>query len=84
MNAGDTFFLGDKAADRHLWVIISDPTIDPDRVLFVSMTSFDVTKEDVCLVEPGEHPFVSHKTCIAYWNARDASLDVLAQLRKAG
>ena len=40
MKAGDTFFLAGGAADRHLRVIISDPAIDPERVLFVSMTSY--------------------------------------------
>lgn len=84
MKAGETFFLGAKSADRHLWVIISDPTIDPHQVLFVSMTSHDVTKEDVCLIEAGEHPFVSHRTCIAYGDAREASLEALGRLRDAG
>lgn len=84
MNAGDAFFLGGKTADRHLWVIISDPAINPNRVLFVSMTSYDVTKEDVWLIGAGEHPFVTHTTCIAYWNAREASLDELEKLRNAG
>src|SRR5262245_26999721 len=56
MKAGDTFFLTGGAADRHLRVIISDPAIDSERVLFVSMTSYDVTKEDVCLIHPGGAP----------------------------
>jgi hypothetical protein len=84
MKAGDTFFLAGGAADRHLRVIISDPVIDPERVLFVSMTSYDVTKEDVCLLVVGDHPFVKHKTCIAYGDAREAPLEALIQLRDAG
>ena len=84
MKAGDTFFLAGGAADRHLRVIISDPSIDPDRVLFVSMTSYDVTKEDVCLLDVGDHPFVQHKTCIAYADAREAPLEALIKLQDAG
>src|SRR5262249_45097975 len=84
MKAGDTFFLAGAAADRHLRVIISDPEIDPNRVLFVTMTSFDVTKEDVCLLDIGDHPFVQHKTCIAYADAREASLEALVKLRDVG
>jgi hypothetical protein len=80
VQAGDTFFL-EGVAERHLWVIISDPSINPERVLLVSMTSFDVTKEDVCLLDPGDHPFVKHKTCIDYSHAREASLAVLVRLR---
>jgi hypothetical protein len=46
----------------------------------VSMTSYDITKEEVCLFAPGEHPFVKNKTCIDYSHARHASaaqLDLL-------
>ena len=45
MKAGDTFVLGGKAVDRHLHVVISDPVNHPDAIVFVSMTSYDVTKE---------------------------------------
>jgi hypothetical protein len=44
MEAGDTFYLPDKAADGHLWIVISAPGKNPDRVLLVSMTSYDVDK----------------------------------------
>jgi len=84
VKAGDTFFLAGGAADRHLRVIIFDPTINPDRVIFASMTSYDVTKEEVCLLDVGDHPFVKHKTCIAYASAKEASLQDLLQLRDAG
>jgi hypothetical protein len=73
MRAGDAFFLKSVAADKHLWVIISDPESHPDEVLFVSMTSYDITKEDGCLINQDEHPFVKHKTCIDYSHARHAT-----------
>ena len=56
MKAGDTFLLKKDAVDRHLRVIISDPEAFPEQVVFVTMTSFDRTKEGVCLIHPGEHP----------------------------
>ena len=84
MKAGDTFFLHGKAADRHLWVILSDPDIEPDHVLFVSMTSHDVTKESVCLIDAGEHPFVVHATCMAYDMIKVARLDQLRNLEAKG
>ena len=73
MRAGDTFRLKSEASDKHLWVVVSDPETERDAVLFVSMTSYDITKEDVCLIMPGEHPFVKNKTCIDYSHARHAS-----------
>ena len=84
MEAGDTFYLPDKAADGHLWIVISDPAKNPDRVLLVSMTSYDVDKEDVCLIDAGEHPKVKHKTCICYKPARATSLENLRRLRDTG
>ncbi len=84
MKAGDTFTLKDKAVDSHLWVIVSEPAIDAERVLFVSMTSYDVTKEKVCLLDVGDHPFIKHRTCIAYDFAKVAPLKVLLALRDQG
>jgi hypothetical protein len=85
MRAGDTFFLKKEASDKHLWVVVSEPESDVQAVLFVSMTSYDITKEDVCLIAPGEHPFVKNKTCIDYSHARHASsaqLDVLVATKQ--
>jgi hypothetical protein len=48
------------------------------------MTSYDVGKEDVCLVNVGEHPKVKHITCICYKPARATSLVVLDRLRVSG
>jgi hypothetical protein len=84
MQAGDTFTLKDKSVDRHLWVIASDPAVDEERVLFVSMTSYDVTKEKVCLLDVGDHPFITHRTCIAYDFAKVAPLKALVALRDQG
>jgi len=42
VRAGDTFYLDHQAADGHLRVIISDPEQNSARVLFVSMTSYDI------------------------------------------
>ena len=77
MRAGDTFYLQHRAADGHLWVIISDPDQNPDRVLFASMTSYDVDKETVCLIQAGEHPRVSHLACNSYQQIRSSSLETL-------
>ena len=84
MKAGDTFTLKDKSVDSHLWVIVSDPAVDAERVLFVSMTTYDVTKEKVCLLDVGDHPFVKHRTCIAYDFAKVAPVHALITLRDQG
>ena len=84
MKAGDTFFVRDRSVDTHLWVIVSDPEIDGDRVLMVSLTTYESYKEDVCLIDADEHPRVSHKTCVAYNEARMTTLAKLTALRDSG
>jgi hypothetical protein len=51
VKAGDTFTLKDKAVNGHLWIVISDPEVHEGQVLFVSMTSHDIMKEKVCLLD---------------------------------
>ncbi len=48
------------------------------------MTSYDVTKEKVCLLDVGDHPFIKHRTCIAYDFAKVAPLKALLALRDQG
>ena len=84
MKAGDTFFLTDRTVDTHLWVVISDPERDAERVVLVSVTTFEPHKEAVCLLEVGDHPTISHKSCIAYNETRMTTLAMLNGLRDRG
>ena len=77
MNAGDTFKLWDKAADVHVWVIVSDPIAHPDEVVIANFTSYDCDSEDVCIIDKGEHPWVRHRTCVAYEYARSVTVEQL-------
>src|SRR5205823_2432203 len=77
VQAGDAFLLGYKGLDDHLWVIVSDPTKDAQRVLLISLTTAAPHKESVCLIQAGEHPWVKHETCVAYDKAKVVSLDQL-------
>src|SRR5262249_11937579 len=84
VKAGDTFYVRDRSVDTHLWVIISEPEADADRVLMVSLTTYEPYKEDVCLIDVGDHPRISHKTCVAYNEARMTTLSKLTGLRDGG
>lgn len=77
MKAGDTFRLA-GAADRHTWVIVSDPDQDPARVLCVSFTSYDAGKDPTCVVEPAELTILDHRSCIYYRDVKVASVAALA------
>ncbi len=84
MKAGDTFYINDRGVDTHLWVVISDTERDAERVVLVSMTTYEDYKEAVCLLDVGDHPRVSHKTCIAYNEARMTTLEKLKGLKDRG
>ncbi|HEY8666083.1 MAG TPA: hypothetical protein VIL86_05435 [Tepidisphaeraceae bacterium] len=79
MNAGDTF-LFPGGADDHLWMIISDPAVDPQKVVILKFVSWQERYEQTCIVRAGEHPFVKHDTCVSFSSARiteDANLQSL-------
>ena len=78
MNAGDVFqFQG--GAERHAWVIISDPAVDPEHVLMVNFTTWDPHIDQACVLEPGDHPFITTRTCVNYPRAKEVSDDALEQ-----
>ena len=80
MKAGDAFYIRDRSVDTHLWVVISDPQKDPGRVIMVSVTTFEDYKEDVCPINAGDHPRVTHRSCVAYHEARMKTLERLIAL----
>jgi len=71
MQEGYTFkFHGSR--DDHLWVVISDPLIDADQaVVIVSFTSYREDKDQTCILQPGEHPFIRKRTIVYYEDARE-------------
>jgi hypothetical protein len=84
MRGGDTFYVRDRAVDTHLWVVISEPEQDPERVVMVSLTTYEDYKEAVCLLDVGDHPRINHRTCVAYNEARMTTLKNLIALRDGG
>lgn len=69
---GDTFIIPDKRDGYvpHLWIVISDPSANPELVVLVSMTSFEEYKDCSCRIDAGEHPQAKHDSVIDYHSAR--------------
>ena len=61
---GETFFLANRDIDSHLQVIISDPAASPDSIVTANFTSWRADKDQSCIVEPGEHHYVTRRSCI--------------------
>jgi len=87
MDAGDTFLVDrpNTSYDSHLWIVISDPAVDADRVVIVNLTSHRADKDQACVLEVGDHPYVAHRTCVNYNGAkvvRDADIAFLLRTGK--
>ncbi len=63
---GDTFLLAKPDINNHLFVIISDPSQDSDHIVTANFTSWRADKDQGCIVEPREHAFIVHRSCVHY------------------
>jgi len=80
--AGDTFTHTIFSAQPipHLYFVISDVTEHSDRVVIVNLTSWDDRADRTCVVDIGDHPFITHKS---YINYRKANLTTTRKLDEA-
>jgi hypothetical protein len=65
-------------------VVISDPTIDPQRVLIINFTTRRKDSDPACILQAGEHPFVHHETCVNYAGAKVVTGDQIQTLLQKG
>jgi hypothetical protein len=63
MHAGDVYRFT-KSADVHRWVLISDPVLDPDKVLSVNITSYDPREDQACILEIGDHRSLTERSLV--------------------
>jgi hypothetical protein len=74
MQAGDTFRFTDRKLEEHLWVVMSDPMLDvADPVVVVRLTTYRRGRESACILQPGDHESIQHKTAVDYEWALDIS-----------
>ncbi|MDR1613128.1 MAG: hypothetical protein LBT97_10170 [Planctomycetota bacterium] len=73
---GNTFFL-DSGAAKHLFFVVLGPVVfpgysRPPHFVLVNATTFHKGSwnDPACVLDAGEHPFIRHKSYIAYRHAR--------------
>jgi hypothetical protein len=86
MKPGDTFIIDEPGTslDSHLWIVISDPVTNPEEVVLVNFTKHRADKDQACIVDPGDHPFIKHRTCVEYRRAKVRSAKDLSTLLSGG
>jgi fumarylacetoacetate (FAA) hydrolase family protein len=65
---GNTF-LFPNASDDHLWMIISNPEKDSQKVVILRLLSFKDYYEQTFIAASGDHQFIKHASCIDYASA---------------
>jgi len=50
----------------HLHVVLSDPISNRDKVCIVSLTKWAANKDQSCILDQGDHPFIRQKTVVHY------------------
>ena len=77
MQAGECFLIGGHGLTPHLWIVLTQPSGDPARVLIASCTSRKPWSDDTILLDRGDHPFIRHETVIAYTEVRIVEVRVI-------
>lgn len=81
MEKGGTFYGNPEEAPQwHLHCIITNPSEHKEKgkCLYVHMISFKEDNPDQdcsCILNKGDHPFITRPTCINYAAAREANID---------
>ncbi len=65
MNVGETFLNLNLSSSHHLWVVSSAANLENEFVIF-NFTSWREGCDESCIVQSGEHPFVSRETIVEY------------------
>ena len=69
MKLGDTFLITKpgKTLDSHLWVVLSDPAQNADKILIVNVTTHKgMNVDESCILEIGDHPWIKKKSYVHY------------------
>ncbi len=85
MKQGDCFW--NDSAPRlpaHLWVIISDPELDPENVVIVNLTDATKFSDQTCILRPGDHADLTKPSCVAYGFAKITSVAALKKVQQCG
>jgi hypothetical protein len=82
MDTGDTILIPEPGTslDSHLWIVLSDPIADSERIVLVNFTKHRPDKDQACVLQQGDHPFIRQLTCVNYRQAKIVSEDQLERL----
>lgn len=54
---------------RHLWVAVTDPDPQTGEVVIANITTQAPGRDQTCILNPGDHPFLKHESVMNYAEA---------------
>ena len=86
IRAGSVFITGamHRHVDDHLWIVLSDPAQDRNRVLIVNLTTCrGYLGHDDCVLRPAGYDGLDHPSCVLFQGASICTLaDLEASMQK--
>jgi hypothetical protein len=79
MQTGDTFTF---AQGGHLWVVISDPAKHSSSFVIVNLTTNSFRAGNDCVLDIGDHPWITEKSYVSYGDARLVGPDEEAKIAR--
>lgn len=76
--AGRTFlWSGHGVPQRHLWIVLTDPDPTANQVIVVMVVSRKPYSDATVILQPGDHPFIEHESCVDFSTGRTVSVSRL-------
>lgn len=84
MNAGETFHAASPGSWRkHLWIAVTDPDANGELVI-ANITSQASNKDQSCILDVGDHPFISKQSVVNYAEACITSDEDIRRAARGG
>ena len=64
----------------HLYVVVCDPAGNPLTILAVPFNTLRLLSDTTLILEPGDHPFIKHRTSVSFDSLRTFEINNLSQL----
>lgn len=60
--------------DDHIKIAVSNPAVNADRVLIVGFTTWRADKDQSCIIEIGQLPCLTNRSCVFYRGSKIISV----------
>jgi hypothetical protein len=85
LDVGDTVVLAKPGQQKeHLWAILTQPIPPGRQAVIVNLTTLRPGSDTTIVLQPGEHPFISHPTVVFYADARIVNVTTIQEGLRQG